>query len=229
MDEQRLRAWTSVLEDRIKPEVVTLLLHRQVFVRVREIAQANPDLPPSYFIGLFQETYGNSQAVGVRRLVDRGSRPVSLVRLLSEIESMADQFTVKWFVGLWGADDKFEEHAARKSFGEHFGGKVGDHLDPDVISKDRERLIEVARPVVAHVDTTLAHMDKKPSDIPSFAEAHEAIEAISWTFRKYCLLLTATSMLLDNIPLDHDWERIFTVRWKEPPVDRWRKRQGLDR
>jgi hypothetical protein len=228
MDNQRLEKWQAVLEDRVKPEILTLVLHRQVFWRVREIAQSNPELPHSYFIGFLQETYANSQAVGVRRLVDPGRQPVSLLRLLNEIESMCEQFTETWFIGLWVPDGELAERQARVTFREHFRGNTDNHLDPQVVGEDKNSLSTSVESVRAHVDTSLAHMDKSPTDIPTFAELHSAIDAIVHVFKKYYLLLTAASILLDKIPLDHNWETIFTLPWMEAPGARWKREHGID-
>ncbi len=229
MDNQRLEKWRAVLEERVKPEILTLVLHRQVFWRVREIAQSNPDLPHSYFIGFIQETYANSQAVGVRRLVDPGRQPVSLLRLLNEIESMCEQFTETWFIELWSPDGELAERQARSSFREHFRGRTDDHLDPQVVENDKNSLSSSVESVRAHVDTSLAHMDKSPSEIPTFADLHLAIDAIVHVFKKYYLLLTAASILLDKIPLDHNWESIFTMPWMEAPGARWKREQRIER
>jgi len=128
---------------------------------------------------------------------------------------MAEQFTEDWFIHLWGTQDKLEREAARRIFRKHFAGEnCLTHIDPAMVARDRGNMTEAVESVVDHVDTSIAHMDKKPAEIPTFQELHTAIDAISRAFRKYYLLMTADEFDLETVAVNHDWERIFTLPWK---------------
>ena len=76
------KEWISVLKQ-IENSTSELLGNRFFFCEFMSIIQANPQLPENnYFIVWIWENYLYNAAIGVRRLVDRDERCVSLFLLL---------------------------------------------------------------------------------------------------------------------------------------------------
>ena len=100
MTDSRIAKWLRWLDDEIKPEVITMNLHRHVWREVRGIVERNGSLPPSYWFEFSSDTYATTQAVAIRRQAEVDSRVISLGRLIDEIGGDATRLTRKFWVGL---------------------------------------------------------------------------------------------------------------------------------
>src|SRR5207244_3447454 len=91
--DSRIAKWQDWLNNRIRPDVVTVYAYRDTFNELIRIAADNEQLPDSYFWDFLRGTYAASQAVAVRRQADVNPRTITLGRLLTEIASDATRFT----------------------------------------------------------------------------------------------------------------------------------------
>lgn len=215
MTDSRIAKWQDWLDNRIRPDLVTVYAHRETFNEVMRIAAENEQLPDSYFWDFLRATYAASQAVAVRRQADVNPRTITLGRLLTEIASDATRFTRKFWVGLWeSGPPPIGLSFAEKAFTKQWAGDVGDHLDPAIPNADLADLRSKTDAVTGYVDEQVAHSDAKPrSAIPTFADLDAAVDLLGHLFQKYGNLLTA-SMYLGLAPVHQDdWLAIFRQPW----------------
>jgi hypothetical protein len=72
--DSRVDKWAGWLEERIRPDVITMHWNRAVYREVGEIVRANTSLPPSGFFTFLADTYATTQSVAVRRQSEVDSR-----------------------------------------------------------------------------------------------------------------------------------------------------------
>ena len=210
--DSKVDKWHGWIEGQIKAEVQNIHHHQAIYRRVAEIVNGRePKLPGSLYFDYLRDTYATSQAAAVRRQAEQSTRVVSLRRLLGEIAAEPERLTRQRFVGPWPPHDQERGH---ETFTERFAGDVGDHLDPQIVTADIERVEAGAKTVVDHVDQYVAHTQEKPvAELATFEELNDAITVIGELFRKYSLLLTGDSYAtLVPVP-QHNWEAIFDVPW----------------
>lgn len=101
-----------------------------------------------------------------------------------------------------------------QGFTERFSGNVGDHADPDLIDADLQALCDEAAAISAYVDRHLAHTDEDPlGALPTYVVLNAAIDQIGSVFRKYSLLLTASSWWTLVPAIQYDWLAAFREPW----------------
>lgn len=213
--DSKVDKWVGWLEKTIDPEVLTIFWQRHVYRTVADMTQRRqPHLPASHFFDYFRDTYAITQAVAVRRQAERSSRVVSLGSLLGEIETDAARPTRQRFVGQYDPDN---QDRGEEAFTKHFAGDVGDHLDPALVTADIEKLVAESSKVVTYVNKNVAHLDRDPvEELPRFDDLNGAIEVVGDMFKRYALLLTASSYM-DLVPVAQErWEAIFDVPWNLP-------------
>lgn len=215
MTDSRIAKWQRWLDDRIRPDLVTVHAYRDTFTELVRIAAENEQLPDSYFWDFLRGTYAASQAVAVRRQADVDPRTITLGRLLAEIASDAARLTRKFWVGMWEpGPPPIGLTVAEKAFTEQWAGNVGAHLDPAIPKADLADLRSKTDAVTRYVDQHVAHSDAKPrSPIPTFADLDAAVDLLGHLFQKYGNLLTA-SIYPTLVPVHQDdWLAVFRQPW----------------
>lgn len=218
MSDSKIAKWQSWLDNRIRPDLVTVYAYRDTFNEVVRIAADNEQLPDSYFWDFLRGTYATSLAVAVRRQADVDPRTITLARLLTEIASDAPRLTREFWVGMWEPGPRpIGLTVAENAFAEQWAGNMGDHLDPAIPNADLADLRSKTDAVTRYVDQHVAHSDAKPrSAIPTFADLDAAVDCLGYLFQKYGNLLTA-SMYPGLVPVHQDdWLAIFRQPWIRP-------------
>jgi hypothetical protein len=85
-----------------------------------------------------------------------------------------------------------ERYESERQWGEYFGGKVRDHLDPAIPKADAADLKTAAEKVKRYVDENVAHTaraPKEPAVSLQLADVHEAVKTVDRLFRRYYGLL----------------------------------------
>ena len=100
MADSQIAKWQRWLDDRIRPDLVTVHAHRDAFNELVRVAAENEQLPDSYFWDFLRDIYAASQAVAVRRQADVDPRTITLGRLLCEVAGDAGRLTT-FSVGMW--------------------------------------------------------------------------------------------------------------------------------
>jgi hypothetical protein len=210
--DSKVEKWLGWLEEKIRPEVLTIYWRRHVYRTVADITSSRkPHLPASHFFDYLRDTYAITQAVAVRRQAERSSRVISLGTLLAEVAAEPERMTRERFVSQYDADD---QGRGDEAFTEHFGGHVADHLDPALVSADIDRLKVESAKVVRYVNRNFAHLDLDPvRELPLFEDLNAAIDVVGEMFKRYVLLLTASGYA-QLVPVAQErWEAVFDEPW----------------
>lgn len=224
MVDSKVDKWLRWFENPICHEVSAMYLHRYAFRTVRDMVRSNTSLPPSYFFEYIEDTYAVTQSVAVRRQAETTSRVKTLGQLIREVKEDAQRFTRDFWVGLWDKPDEMTLRQAHHGWNTHWGGEVGDHLDPAIPGADLERLTTGAEKVADYVDQYLAHRDAGPrAGLPTFGDLDAAIDLIGGLYAKYGNLLTASVYPILVPAIQHDWLAVFQRPWMsmgwQPPSD----------
>src|SRR3954468_20960170 len=153
--------------------------HRSAWDRVSVMLADNAELPDSYWWEFMFETYAITQASAVRRQADNRRDVDSLMRFIMDVRKDAAALTKTWWIdALWSPSHPIERYEAERQWSEHFGGDVGDHLDPAIPSADAADLEQAAAKVKRYVDENIAHTSaapKQPAISLELAEVHDAM------------------------------------------------------
>jgi hypothetical protein len=219
MADQRIEKWTRWIDGTIKDNVLTMHLQRHAWREVSAILEENGRLPESYWWKFMLDTYGQAQAVAIRRQADTHRDVASLGSVLTELQEDPALVTPAFWVGLWDAPDEYDLRYAEGQFAENYGGGIGTHLDPAIPAADFDALTAAAAEVRNWVDRHVAHADASavPASVTlTLQDIHDAIEVIGELFGRYYTLFTAADMP-DLVPLlPPDWKAVFVEPWIRP-------------
>jgi hypothetical protein len=125
-----LDKWWFWVTSVISVQMHWMHLHRRVWLDLQEILARNESLPPSYWWVFMSDSYGVTQAVAVRRQVDRRRDVVSLARLLIDVKAHSDLLTEQYFSSRFDQSDAAKMAWAANHWRSSFAGNSGNHLDP---------------------------------------------------------------------------------------------------
>lgn len=211
-----LADWREWLEDDLFQQVHGLVRQRDVFRSWNALVEAAA--PESKTNGLFHQwvnhNYVTSVSVGVRRMCDAKGRTRSLVRLLGEIKANASELTREWWIGRWHPPTDNPTAAYLESFDRLSSG--GDHVDPEIVNDDLDRLGDVCCTVKRYVDKHVAHVDADRFTVKpvTLGEVHTAVDVVYEVFHRWYQLVTNAGLAT---PFAEPWEHIFTVPWIGQP------------
>ena len=188
--------------------------YRATWTHVGNMLAANAALPSSHWWQFMRDTYATTQAVAVRRQADRHRDAGSLGALLHQLSDDCGRITEEFWVEKWVGAINMRQ-MGRRFWAEQFGGKVGAHLDPEIVLADVGRLEAGSARVRLHVDKRIAHSDAKakPEALANLSDVHDAIEVIGQIFSRYYNLFTAASFTQLEPVIQYDWMAVFRVPW----------------
>jgi hypothetical protein len=218
--EQKFARWIKWIK-RIEGDINRQQVFHYYFALLNDIWKHNPKLPPSNFPEFFAAMYAESQGASVRRLVETDPRdkPFSLALLLKDIAQYPDVMSKERFLSIWGITgapkDFWDQHLVKdatevwtKNWGE------GDQIEPPVVERDLQLLIDAAVTIKTWVDKHIAHSDPSGMDkVPTFGDLHSAVRAIYDTFRKYASLLTGADRAVKVPVFQYNQLEFFEVPW----------------
>ncbi len=218
--DSRITDWTERIDGAIKAEVIRMHHHKSAWTRVSAMLAENADLPDSYWWEFMFEIYAMSQASAVRRQADPRRDVNSLMRLIMDMRKGAAALTKMWWVDtLWNPSHPIERMEAERQWNEHFGGRVGDHLDATIAKTDAADLETAADKVKRYVDENIAHTSgapKEPTLTLQLVDVHEAMETVDSLFRRYYGLLKCTGWMTTTPIEQDDYYAPFRVPWMRP-------------
>lgn len=210
--DNRLNKWNKWL-DVIYLEIRSLSVNRNIFWEVQNVIKNNPKIQkPSSFYEFLGSTYVISALMGVRRQIKINKDSIiSFAKLLKEIFDTPEILSRDRFVALYKGSAV--EHLANRHF-DKFAGKVGSHVDPDLIRLSLEELNIKARKCEKFADQRIAHFDKRASkNIPTFKDLDDCIDFLEELI-KMCYLLFRAISLTSILPVyQYDWKAIFREPW----------------
>jgi hypothetical protein len=172
-------------------------------------------LPASSIFDAFAVWYATTQAVAVRRQLDRHRRVISLRRLLDEIATHPHVASRARHVARWmeGDGDQFEAEA-HNNFDRFAGGRDRDQVDVALVLADIAELRAAGDVVERYTHDYVAHMAAEPiSQVPTFVELNAAIDQIGALAQKYASLLKAEMVWQLEPVIQYDWKAPFRKPW----------------
>lgn len=215
MNKARLDKWWRWLWHHIAPEIQALHLQRLVWQESQQLIRGNEALPGSYWWEYLGDTYAVTQAVALRRQLERKKGVISVARLVVEMANDASSVSRDYFLSLFGNDEN-KIAWAKRFWADNYAGEVGDHLDPTIPAADLEQLDVTAGDIKAFVDKHLAHRDASPLSperLPKFADLDPAIDMMGLVYRRYFGLITGLPKPTLVPRVDHDWKAVFYQPW----------------
>lgn len=197
----------------VHSDVLGLLINRYIFREVQAIIQANPKVQlESSFYEWMGNTYATSQAIGIRRQVDKDRDSVSFARLLSEVAAEAEVISRERHVALYKTA---LIDLANPGF-DRLAGPGAPHLDPVVPTKELAKLEALAAPLRRYANKRIAHFDKSDfKALPTYAELDECLDYLENLLKRYLLLFRAQHYS-NIVPVwQYDWKQVFRRPWIE--------------
>lgn len=209
--DQMYESWLEQLELIIQ-DVYSLHHHRHLYREVRDMAVA-ANLPPSAFFDALGLWYASSQAAALRRLVDRRRDTISLVRLLDDLRRNPSVLSRERHVELWG-DDRFFKAEGHRNYDRFSMPASPNRLHQAAVADDIAAVDTSVERVQHYVNDHVAHRAaQQTTEIPTFAELHEAIDAVSEVVQKYASLLKAEILAELEPVIQYDWLAPFRRAW----------------
>ena len=209
--DNRFNKWNKWL-DVIYLEIRSLSVNKNIFWEVQNIIKNNPKIQkPSSFYEFLGNTYVISALMGIRRQIKSDEDSISFAKLLKEICDTPEILSRNRFVALYKGSAV--EHLANKHF-DKFAGKVGSHVDPNLIRFKLENLKVKARKCEKYADQRVAHFDKGViKNIPTFKDLDDCIDFLEELMKMFYRLFRAIS-LTSMLPVyQYDWKAIFREPW----------------
>ncbi len=222
--DDRFNKWNKWI-DVIRSEITDLSINRNIFWEVQNIIKNNPKIQkPSSFYEFLVHIYVASALMGIRRQVKIDENSISFARLQKEIcDTPKILSRTRYFAHYKGTSVEeiaklmgttVEKYRSRDF--NQFAGKTGDHIDPELIKLDLEKLKSKAKMCEKYADRRIAHLDKRAiSSIPTFTDLDKCIDFLEMLIKKYYLLFRAGS-LKSILPVSqnrYDWKAIFKEAW----------------
>jgi hypothetical protein len=217
-----LKDWLKVLEDAIWRMRVDQHIFRAVF----HIIETNPQLQKrqSHLYIWMYDNYVERMAMGVRRLRDPRRGTISLTKFLRRLSGNPSLVSRAFYFSHFPADfpripraTKPQKAFLRKSFlNREYDRIVGEGLSQPTAEQFENEvawLDSFGAPVVEYATRRIAHHDEvPPTTFPSLDDVDTFIEYAEELFRKYNVLVNATSTYLDA-HINYDWMAPLRIAW----------------
>jgi hypothetical protein len=217
-DYAKAKAWLGTLTS----QVLRLRQDERIWEEVQEMVKNNADLPkPSAFYDWMKDMYVSGMAMAVRRQTDDDNRSVSFFRFLKLLKGNPSLVSRRRYRALFPAHDDFVEQLRELGLKKDYIDANYDQLvgagkvqpTPEDIQAEIDELERVTKKVVTLADKVIAHHDeKKPLDLPTFAEVSAAITYLEALVQRYKSLFEAASISM-QVAYQYDWKAIFRVPW----------------
>ncbi len=208
------KKWRSNLKQ-IENSVSKLLENRYFFKELADIIKDNSSLPPkNRFLIWIRENYFMTAAIGMRRLIDKDPRSISLYTLLEDIKNNPERLSRERYRELFKDASFAEDYSYINDCFDKLIGRGKDYIDPENVQKDICSLCKIREDdLIDYVNKTIAHYDKKKiKRLPMVADLDKSIDLLKELVEKYHAIICAE--LIDLLPRQQDpWKHIFKVPW----------------
>lgn len=205
--------WAGWLE-RVEDDVLAASLERVVWKQVTAAIQDQAVETPDTFLHHYCRLYAHTQSMAVRRLMlHRRPDQRSLSSLIKNFILHPDVMTREQYAAAHISPDRDDRHwlveQAKRTFNERFGGGgEGDEtLSVEKLTDDLDRIAHVCGPVTDYADNVVAHVGSSQPSV-SWGELDAAIDITEEMFKRYSLLLTASSWVLPPV-IQGPWRSTF--------------------
>jgi len=199
--------------DQMRTELNWVYLHRSLFPQVvagldRDSANASQTWRAHY-----ARMYVDSQAAAIRRLIGGPSSPTAercLYRVLTIVCDNAHAITIDrlaqihaYVTPTQSTDTDLVPRTAA-SIEREWGNGTGT-IDRTKVDADLTTLRRDTEAVRAWATKTVAHLDAKRPDPPTYGDLNKAIDDVTAVFRNYGRLLTSIDYAVDALQVDPGW------------------------
>lgn len=209
----------------VETHVLDLHHHRQLWQEIKDAILKKTGDTSDIFLTHYTRLYVDGQVMAVRRLVSHSptdKKSISLGRLIADVQSHPTVMSRDRYVSLHKSpsDDAWVradwERMARETYDDEWGDGQG-NIDAQKLQADLDRLDELSGKVRAFANRMVAHIDRRGlKRLPTFKDLNDAIDVIGEMFKRYALLLTASSWASVTPTIQEDWRATFRSPLFEP-------------
>lgn len=210
--DKKLEKWRRWLKP-IENDIVSLLMNREIFWGIQDIIGENryeEIKTRGHVYRYIKRTYVAYMAIGIRRQIKVKDKPISFLRLLTEIKENPQTLSRESYVSLCKGTNA-------ESFADQWFDKLcGDnkaYISPDMVVSDIDELKKIVSKVETFADRRVAHYDGRNVDSPDFQNLDESLDKIWEIYKKYLAALTVTGVSITPLSRQCNWKKIFTVPW----------------
>ena len=156
--------------------------------------------------------------IAIRRELDNDTNTVCFGQLLDEMAQRPRVITRARYLGDIPEDD-FKYRMLWQTF-DGFGivrqsdtAPLTDYLDPAGIAADRQRLVKVAKAVLAYANQLVAHRSETEHVPVTLGDVNRAVEAMEEIFIKYYAIIVGPSLMGLEPSLIGNWMAPFEIPW----------------
>lgn len=203
----RFQKWCKWI-DTILDDIQIVYFHRSMYDGLRTlVAKYDQQDKDTLFFAFLQNIFVDSLAMGIRRQSKSDGDSVSLLRLLSELQSAPDLVTREDYYSLWQRQDIMSHAFMARDFA-LFASQDASHIDPGLVQNDLLDLKNACDAAVHLADRRIAHRDKRGLDYDiTLQQLLNALELVVKLAKKYYLLFTAKDMEMCPVPAILPWPR----------------------
>lgn len=221
-DDARYEAWTRIVE-RIYEEHVNQGWSHYMFRLLRAVFATNQKLSDEggFVFDWMAANYVDATLMLLRRELDQQAGTENLRNLLCDMIKHPTVMTRARYLSKWGQERSFDQELANLMFNRfsprRVAGDAGsDHIDPDRIRADLDRVVVSTKRLGKYAEQTRAHRtpDQKVDrrDV-TFDAIHSAIADVRAVVAKYYALLTLSAIAGWEPRAQYDTIEAFTWPW----------------
>lgn len=199
--------------DVITKELTRCFYHQQIWTQVRDAVVERFPTADSSFINTFSQTYGNSQVMAIRRLVDQEEQTQSLWQLYEKVRRnptvLSRAANVLASAEHFGEPGTWQHAAGAERADESFTHLLGTgpYADPVMIAEYQRLMTEAAADVKAFVDQRVAHLDPAGRLIDvTFGAVHSALDHLAADANRLQVVFTGSSTAYNQVHIVGDWK-----------------------
>lgn len=216
------KVWTRWKErmKRVRHELHYVYSTRRKFNDVTSLFQNNEKLKSiggEVYDWMFR-MWARDIVIAIRRELDSDTNTVCLGRLLDEMAQRSKVITRARYLGDIPEDD-FKYRMLWQTF-DGFGivrqsdtAPLTDSLDPAGIAADRQRLVRVAKSVLAYANQLVAHRSETEHVPVTLGDVNRTVDAIEEIFIKYYAIIVGPSLMGLEPSLIGNWMAPFEIPW----------------
>jgi hypothetical protein len=189
-DDELFKDWLAGIE-RIYMEMIALGRNRHMFKMMRDVADRNERLHKTggHVLEWMFGNYLLSAAMSFRRGLDRDTSPLGMLNLLYEIEerpTIINRARYRAMFNLHPRSD-MDPQFCHKAFNvfkpqTYRGEPERDHINPAVLTADREKLLYETEKIRLLVEQTFAHRARGTPETVRWGEFHVALDVLVEVF-----------------------------------------------
>jgi len=212
--------WQTWIE-RIKNDLVAIVDDQEVAVTFDEVIGENADWIKEnhggYFCDFVRRSHAVAALLAIRRHLDKDKESVSMLRLLSQLSTCAEQFTFKFYMQQFPEEPGQQGPWQRLTYG--MLSENGETLNKAVVDADIADVQTTTKHLTDLATKTLAHLDHRGHNATvTYKAVRDGVNHLAELVNKYLGLIAGYSQSMKTSIL-FPWQNIFTVPLVKPKAD----------